>query len=58
VLDQFGRHDEATRNWERALELDDGSLRARIVVRLQVSRLRAGLQHDHAWPLLWCWPRH
>jgi hypothetical protein len=36
ALDALGRHDEATRDWERALELDDGS--NKFNYRLRISR--------------------
>ncbi len=34
VLDDLGRHDEATRDWERALELDDGDMKATYRLRI------------------------
>ena len=40
ALDALGRHAEATRDWERALELDDGRAKEEIRSNLAVSRLR------------------
>ena len=34
ALDDLGRHVEATRDWERALEFDDGSMRATFRLRI------------------------
>jgi tetratricopeptide (TPR) repeat protein len=40
ALDALGRHIEATRDWEHALKLDDGSLKQELLSRLIDSRLR------------------
>ena len=40
ALDALGRHAEATRDWERAVELDDGHDKAFLRAKLAESRLR------------------
>jgi tetratricopeptide (TPR) repeat protein len=57
AFDDLGQHGKAARAWEQALEFDDGTEAKRFRTRLALSRLRAGLGQDLAWPLVWGWPR-
>ena len=48
ALDMLDRHAEATRDWERALELDDGTSRDKLRPGLAFSRLRAARKDKDA----------